>query len=84
MTHDVTSLRLRNSNVSPFQLCILMTMIYGFFATVAASMAVIHDDECQIGEVRMRRRCGRVNTPGENTWQWLQPRSSCSQFTWRR
>jgi len=34
-----------------FQLCILTTMIYGFFVAVAGGMAVIHDDECQIGEV---------------------------------
>ena len=47
-----------------FQLCILTTMIYGFFAAVAAGMAVIHDDECQIGEVLHATPL----RPGEYTW----------------
>ncbi len=32
-------------------LVVLVPMIYGFFASVAGGMAVIHDEECRVGEV---------------------------------
>jgi ABC-2 type transport system permease protein len=46
------------------QLAILTSLVYGFFAAVAAGMAVIHDDECRIGELLHATPL----TPGEYIW----------------
>ena len=45
-------------------LVVLVPLIYGFFASVAAGMAVIHDDECRVGEVLHATPL----RPGEYIW----------------
>ncbi len=46
------------------QLVIFVPLIYGFFVAVAAGMAVIHDEECQVGEVMHATGL----RPGEYIW----------------
>jgi len=45
-------------------LSVLVPLIYGFFVSVAAGMAVIHDDECRVGEVLHATPL----RPGEYVW----------------
>src|SRR4051794_22627163 len=45
-------------------LVILVPLIYGFFASIAAGMAVIQDDECRVGEVLHATPL----RPGEYIW----------------
>ena len=47
-----------------FQLSILTAITYGFFVAVAAGMAVIHDDECQVSELLHATPL----RPGEYVW----------------
>jgi len=47
-----------------FQLGILTAITYGFFVAVAAGMAVIHDDECQVSELLHATPL----LPGEYVW----------------
>jgi ABC-type transport system involved in multi-copper enzyme maturation permease subunit len=46
------------------QIGILTTMVYGFFVAVAAGMAMIHDDECQVSELLHATPL----RPGEYVW----------------
>ncbi len=47
-----------------FQLSIVTAITYGFFVAVAAGMAVIHDDECQVSELLHATPL----RPGEYIW----------------
>ena len=52
------------------QLAILMPLLYGFFAPVAAGMAVIQDDECAARRAAPRdAAAARASTSGGSSWR---------------
>ena len=70
------------SSPSPSLLAILMAILYGFFVSIAAGMAIVPDDEARVGDMLLATPLARASTSGGSSWRsspasWPSSASTC-------